>query len=132
MITVDMIDAIEVQFLKPIFEDDFPERGMKAWLTAIEWKPNSECYKLFFDFGEHEAHNRKYFRETYYPNRHTAAAGLEANGRTKFTAIEAGVYSPKYSVYFNTEAARDKRDDEAFAKEITDYLRDVKEYESHS
>ena len=29
-ISVDMIDAIKVQFIKPIFEDDFVEKGMKA------------------------------------------------------------------------------------------------------
>jgi hypothetical protein len=29
-ISLDMIDAIPVQFLKPLFEDDFVERGMKG------------------------------------------------------------------------------------------------------
>ena len=30
MITASFIDAIKVQFIKPIFEDDFVEKGMKA------------------------------------------------------------------------------------------------------
>lgn len=29
-IIVNMIDAIKVQFIKPIFEHDFVEKGMKA------------------------------------------------------------------------------------------------------
>lgn len=30
MITASFVDAIKVQFIKPIFEDDFVEKGMKA------------------------------------------------------------------------------------------------------
>ena len=30
MIAASFIDAIKVQFIKPIFEDDFVEKGMKA------------------------------------------------------------------------------------------------------
>jgi hypothetical protein len=30
MITAKLVDAIQVQFLKPIFEGDFVEKGMKA------------------------------------------------------------------------------------------------------
>lgn len=29
-ITVGMVDAIKVKFLKQIFEEDFPEKGMVA------------------------------------------------------------------------------------------------------
>lgn len=49
-ITYDMVEAIPVQFLKPIFEDDFVEKGMKAWLVDVEWDGKSDCYKLYFDF----------------------------------------------------------------------------------
>ena len=30
MITAKLVDAIQVQFLKPIFDGDFVEKGMKA------------------------------------------------------------------------------------------------------
>lgn len=35
-ISMDMVEAIKVQFIKQIFEEDFVEKGMTAWLTDIE------------------------------------------------------------------------------------------------
>ena len=119
-IQVNMVAARKVIFLKPIFEEDFPEKGMSAWLVDVEWDKKHQCYKLYFDFAEFEAENEKYFKAVYYSNRRTAE--LEAStGRTLFTAKEAGFYDPKYSVYFNIEGV-DHRDDEAFEREITNYL----------
>lgn len=118
-ITADMVSAIKVQFLKPIFEDDFVERGMTAWLTAVEFE--DECYKLSFDFTEFEAENEKYFQRCYFPNIHTSKIDQE---RDLFTAVEAGHYQAKYSVYFNA-GDMTYRNDEAFAEEIKEYLREV-------
>lgn len=120
MISANMIDAIKVQFIKPIFEDDFPEIGMTAWLTGIEQDANLDCYKLFFDFTNFESINEKYFREVYYSNRHTDDIAKET-GRTLFTALETHNYRPKYSVYFSLST--NGFDDELFAKEILQYLR---------
>lgn len=75
MITASFIDAIKVQFIKPIFEDDFVEKGMKAWLTDVEWAEREKCYKLYFDFTEFEAENDKYFKATLYPNCYTKTIG---------------------------------------------------------
>ena len=122
-IIVDMIDAIKVQFIKPICEDDFVEKGMKAWLVDVEWAKREKCYKLYFDFTDFEAENDKYFKTTFYPNRHTKAIE-EATGRTLFTAKESGWYTPKYSVYLSVGDG-EKRDDVAFAREITQYIREV-------
>lgn len=122
-ISVDMIDAIKVQFKKPIFEDDFVEKGMKAWLVDIEWAEREKCYKLYFDFTAFEVENDQYFKATFYPNRHTKAIE-EATGRTLFTAKESGCYTPKYFVYLSVGDG-EKRDDVAFAREITEYLREV-------
>ena len=122
-IIVDMIDAIKVQFIKPIFEDDFVEKGMKAWLVDIEWAKREKCYKLYFDFTDFEAENDRYFKATFYSNQHTKAIE-EATGRTLFTAKESGWYTPKYSVYLSVGDG-EKRDDVAFAREITEYLREV-------
>lgn len=122
-IVVDMVDAVRVQFLKPIFEDDFPEKGMVAWLTDIEWDGRAGCYTLYFDFSEFEAQNMKYFKERYHPNRHTKALE-EATGRQAFTAIEAGMYTPKYSVYFSADNS-ECRNDELFTTAIAAYLREV-------
>lgn len=120
-ITADMVEAKKVVFLKPIFEDSFVERGMKAWLTGVEWNDRNGCYQLFFDFSDFEEENAKYFRASYYPNRKTEE--LEAaTGRTLFTAIEAGYYSAKSHDYFSVG---DVRDDAKFTKEITEYLRVV-------
>jgi hypothetical protein len=135
-IAVDMIDAVKVQFVKPIFEDDFVERGMKAWLTAVEWDTKTGCYQLFFDFTEFEGENAKYFKRIFYPNIHTAKLTEEQlqgrNGsigynqqNNLFTAHEAGHYQAKYSVYFNTVDDPDVRDDAAFANDITKYLREI-------
>lgn len=121
-IKVSMIDAIKVQFLKPIFEDDFPDKGMKAYLTDIKFSETSDCYKLFFDFSEFESENMKYFKTEYYPNIHTKKLQNET-GRRFFTAIEAGFYKPKYSIYFST--SDDSKNDELFEKEILNYLRVV-------
>jgi len=117
-IVVDMLDAIKVQFLKPIFEDDFVERGMTAWLTGIEWSDNTDCYKLFFDFKDFESENDKYFKETYYPNSSTRALLAV---KDMYTAKEAGMYTPKLQCYLSVSG--DKRDDEKFAEEIKQYLK---------
>lgn len=96
----DFFGAVKVMFKKPIFEDDFVERGMTAWLVAVEWDQKTECFNLFFNFEEFEDINAKYFRRTYHPNRHTAK-NCPDSGRKLFTAIEAGCYDSAYSVYFS-------------------------------
>lgn len=119
-ITANFVDAIKVQFLRPIFEEDFPEKGMKAWLVDVEWDQKYECYKLYFDFSDFEEHNAKYFKADYHPNVHTQELGLKT-GRKKFTAIEAGQYHPKYDAYFSFEGLV-TRDDAAFQRKIIEYL----------
>lgn len=121
-ITTHILDAIKVQFLEPIFEDDFVERGMKAWLTAVEWSERAECYELFFDFSEFEEENNKYFKATFYPTPRTQEL-QQTTGRKRFTAKEAGMYNPKYSVFFSIESGG--RDDLAFERDIANYLRTV-------
>lgn len=121
-ITDNIVDAVKVQFLKPIFEDDFPDKGMVAWLVDVTWEDEVDCYKLWFDFTEFDAQNDKYFKADYRPNRHTAAL-QDATGRMEFTAKEAGMYTPKYSVYFSTNLER--RSTEDFEREIQNYLRVV-------
>lgn len=116
---VDMVDAVKVQFLKPIFEDDFVERGMTAWLTGIEYNDTVDCYELFFDFSDFEEINDKYFRESYYPNVHTALLPK----KPKYTAKEAGMYNPKYSVYLSV--GKGERDDDLFQKEIYKHIQVV-------
>jgi hypothetical protein len=122
MITVNFINAIKVQFLKPIFEDDFVEKGMKAWLTDIEWESECSCYRLYFDFSEFENENDKYLKASYYPNIYTKELE-EQTGRTKFTAKEANMYLSKYSVLYSCEKEDIYiRDDQQFLREIKDYL----------
>ena len=121
-IKFDMIDAVKVQFLKPIFEDDFVEKGMKAWLVDIEWAHREQCYILYFDFSDFDAENEKYFKRTYYSNVHTAIIAKQT-GRKTFTAKEAGCYEPKYSVYLGVEG--EKQNDVLFESEIKKYLREV-------
>ena len=118
MIKVDMISAVKVQFKKPIFEEDFVEKGMTAWLTDIQWDEGS--YKLYFDFSEFEGINDKYFKLSYNPNSRTKDI---STARNLFTAKEAGYYHPKHSVYFSVSS--DKRDDVLFKKEIMDYLKEL-------
>lgn len=89
-INLERIDAIKIQFKKPIFEDDFPEKGMKAWLTDIVKNDKIECYELYFDFTDFEKENLKYFKSVYY----------DEFGEPTLTAIEIGNYNPKYKVYF--------------------------------
>lgn len=122
-ITTDFIDAIRVQFKKPIFEDDFVEKGMTAWLVDVEWSTREQCYRLYFDFSDFEEQNAKYFKAVYHPNAHTHELGLQT-GRKKFTAIEAGQYHPKYDAYFYPGDSS-IRDDEAFKREILAYLQVV-------
>jgi hypothetical protein len=124
-ISVDMVEAIKVQFIRPIFEDDFPEKGMVAWLVDIEWDELTQCYNLWFDFTEFEAENEKYFKETYYANRYTESLPK----KTQYTAKEAGMYTPKYSVYFSLKIG--KRDDAKFPIEISHYIRNKPLYTVH-
>lgn len=108
LFNLDMIEAKKVIFLKPIFEDDFPEKGMKAWLTDIVLMDRDECYKLYFDFTEFEEENEKYFKADYY----------DENGVACLTAKERGMYNPKYSVYFgDVHKSEDEND-----KELKEYL----------
>lgn len=122
VISLNMIDAIIIKFVEPIFEDDFVEKGMVAWLVDVQWEEKSQCYNLWFDFTEFEDINDKYFKQTYFPNIHTKE--LEKNtSRKLFTAKEAGMYNPKYSVYFSV--GWNLRDDELFEEKIKNYLRVV-------
>lgn len=118
-IKVGMTEAIKVRFRKPIFEEDFPEKGMVAMLTDVEWHNGADCYKLYFDFTEFEQENLKYFKADYFPNSSTAKLQAET-GRTSFTAIETGNYDPKYWAYFSL--CTDVQDDAQFEKEIEQYL----------
>ncbi len=115
-IKLDMLDAIKVQFLKPIFEEDFPERGMKAWLTKIEKHDKYGCYKLYFDFSEFEEENDKYFTEKYF---HNSKVSSFVKSKALYTAKEAGYYSPKYDVFFG----RIDESEEKFETEIKKYLK---------
>ena len=121
-ITTNIIDAIKVQFIKPIFEDDFVEKGMTAWLTDVEWNIKQECYKLYFDFNDFEYINDKYFKESYYSNGKTEQL-FGNTGRKLFTAVEAGYYTPKHTVYFSIPG--DVQNAEKFTIEIQKYLREV-------
>lgn len=123
-ITTNIVSAVKVQFIKPIFEDDFVEKGMTAWLTDVEWNAKTGCYHLYFDFTDFEDINAKYFKRVFHPNRYTANVP-NAEGRRLFTAQEAGMYDAKYTVFFTCGDDVDKRDDEAFARDIVDYLREV-------
>lgn len=121
-IAIEMLEAQKVVFKKQIFEEDFPEKGMKAWLTDVHWDDKHGCYKLFFDFTEFEQENDKYMKCSYYPNRYTALLP-NAPHRNLFTAKEAGMYNNKHSVYFGIST--DQRDDELFSQEISEYLQAI-------
>jgi len=130
-ISEDMLEAVKVVFLKQIFEEDFPECGMKAWLTMVEKDTESDCWILYFDFSEFESENDKYFIEfdfselesendkyfieVYYANIHTPK-----DGRILFTAKEAGMYRPKYSAFFG-----DTTNGVSFEDQISEYLEEV-------
>lgn len=117
-ITANITSPIKVEFKQFIFEDDFVEEGMHAYLTHVEYADEDECYKLFFDFSEFFDHNQPLFEETYYPNKHTDALNLD---KDMYTAIEAGCYQPQYSVYFSLSS--NTKDNDLFKKEILDYLK---------
>lgn len=117
-ISTKMIDAIKVQFKRVIDEDSFVEKGMKAWLTDVEWDDVMCCYNLYFDFLEFEDENRKYFKQSYRPNGRTPT---DDPRRTKFTAIEAGYYSHKLKVPFYLRDP-ETRDDKRFQFEIAAVL----------
>jgi hypothetical protein len=115
-----MVSAVKVQFLKEIFEEDFVEKGMTAWLTDIRWEESLGTYNLFFDFSEFEEENLKYFKASYYVNSITKQKNLN---KPLYTAIEAGYYTSKYSVYFDIPG--EDRDDNLFTIEIQKYLKEL-------
>ena len=110
MITQQMIaaakrpTATKVMFLKPIFSEDFPDRGMTAWLIDYYRSEDDECYRLFFDFEDFEDINKKYFKRDYRDNsiiQNRISKGLVLETADKlYTAYDAGYYNPKYTVFF--------------------------------
>jgi hypothetical protein len=129
-ISPSMIRAVKVRLRKPIFEDDFPEKGMVAWVTDVTWEDGS--YRIWMDFSEFEAENSRYFKQTYYPNRHTQElTGIPMErDRNLYTAIEAGLYHPKYNVYWSVST--DERDDELFQKEVLEEFFATAEFEEEN
>lgn len=120
MLTDKIVDAVKVQFIKQIFEDDFPEKGMVAWLTDVEYDSKKGCYKLYFDFTEFESQNDKYLKQTYFRNIHTDKI---STSRSLFTGKEAGVYSNKYSVHFSIHG--NVANTKTFEIDIGKYLNEV-------
>lgn len=120
MITPSMITAVKVRFIKEICENDFPEKGMTAWLTDIVWESGFYHYTLYFDFAEFEQVNDKYFKRLYSSNRFTKELETKTN-LIKFTAKEAGFYDNKYSVSFQVDDSGE-RNDIAFKDMISEYL----------
>lgn len=107
----DRVFAVRVAFKKPIFDDDFVERGMQAWFVGWEKDAKVGSLLLYFDFADFEQQNEKYFRRTFY--------GTSSSDKRLLTAHEAGQYDPKYSVYFGdleTQAL------EQIDAELEDYL----------
>lgn len=124
MITANITKPIKVKFIKPIFEDDFVEEGMIAYLTKVEWDTHyDDCYKLHFDFSEFEEENAPLFSENYWPNCHVVEIQKET-GRTLFTAKEVRCYDPNYWVYFSC-GDMITRDDKTFEEAILEYLIEV-------
>lgn len=116
MFSPDMIDAVKIQFLSPIFEEDFTERGMKAWLTKIELCEKKYCYRLFFDFKDFEKENDKYFTECFYENRYTDGT------KELYTAKESGNYNHKYNVYFGDLLKNNENEN---MKDLENYIKAI-------
>ena len=119
-ITTNITAPIKVEFKKYIFEDDFPDTGMRAYLTHAFFSEKDECYKLFFDFTEFFEYNKPLFEEAYYPNKDTRKLGVD---KDMYTAIEAGWYSHQYSVFFSIST--NNEDDAVFEKEIMNFLKEI-------
>lgn len=118
MISPNLTKAVKVRFIDVLFEDDFVEKGMIAWLTKVEVDEKIDdevVYKLHFDFTEFEAENDKFFTATYYSNNKTRELE-EQTGRDLFTAKETGYYTPKAYFYLGVRAG------ETFESEIAKYL----------
>lgn len=107
-------EAIMVQFIKPIFEEDFVEAGMRAWLVSIE--KEHETYKLHFNFRAFEAENDKYFIESFY-------SFADPNKRNLVDAKTAGQYTPRYSVYFCTDDGG--TNPEIFSENLSQYIKRI-------
>ena len=110
-------EALLVCFKKSLFEDDFPERGMRAWLTKIEKQKPEKCYKLYFDFEEFYEYNKKYFTADYY----------DKEGKPRLTAIEIGLYptNHKYTVYFG-DTDISEEENEAMLHQHLDIIKEDK------
>jgi len=104
----ERIEAVKVVFLAPIFEEEFTERGMKAYFTKIERDAKSDCYKLYFDLEEFFGENKKYFTACYWDKERSPT----------LTAIEAGYYptNHKYSVYFGDASWSEEKLEEELSK----------------
>ena len=113
----EITEAIEIQFIKPIFEEDFVEAGMQAWLVKIEREPDGSVYTLYFNFSDFEVVNDKYFIECFYKT------DQETGKKSLVTAMEAGYYEPRYSVYFCTSDGAANPD--TFSEDLSQYIKRV-------
>lgn len=86
----DMLDAIKVQFLGTINDEDFFVRGLKGWLTGVRRCENLRHWEIYIDLTEFQEENEKYFRPVYY----------DSDNQPTLTARECGEYRNKNAIPF--------------------------------
>lgn len=91
---------IKIKFKQTIFEDEFVESGMIAYLTKVEIdESDSEetVYCLWFNQEPFAKYNQTLLTECYYPNIHTK--GLP--DKQYYTAKEAGMFKMRWTSYLS-------------------------------
>lgn len=94
---------IKVKFKQTIFEDEFVESGMIAYLTKVEIDKNAsdveeeKVYCLWFNQEPFANYNEILLTECYYPNIHTK--GLL--DKQYYTAKEAGMFKIRWTSYLS-------------------------------
>jgi len=94
---------IKVKFKQTIFEDEFVESGMIAYLTKVEIDENAsdveeeKVYCLWFNQEPFASYNEILLTDCYYPNIHT----VDLPKKQYYTAKEAGMFKMRWTSYLS-------------------------------
>lgn len=101
-----------VTFVKPFYDHDFVEAGMKAYLASAT--KQGEGVTLLFDFGDFLEYNTPLFKKKYE---------LPISETKRYTALEAKTYGRHYSVFVETPTKmEDQTNLESLVESLSDYL----------
>lgn len=110
---------IPITFKKPIFEDDFVEKGMVAYFTDIEQYKEGVLEVHFYFDPRLLVWNKQFLKRAFH---HKQEKGNLTKSLKAVTALESGDYEEHYSVYVDEMSNVSDYLSEVFNKRIFDLV----------